>query len=132
MRILDQAEFDRLLHYCPTHVRPIVITGYYPGMHLSEITNLTWDKIDVQKGCIRLAGKDTKTKTGRSVPLHPTVKNTMEGIPRALHTNLVFLKDGDPVGEFKRSYNTALRRAGIKDFHSTPTSLCNKQYATSR
>lgn len=116
MRVLEQGEFDSLVSFCPGYLRPIVITAYYTGMRLSEIVNLTWRKVDLQKGFIRLDKGDTKTNVGRSIPLHPEVKKTLSAILRAIHTDRVFLRNGQPVGEFKRSYNTAVKRAGIKDF----------------
>ncbi len=65
---------------------------------------------------IRLAAERTKTNTSRSIPLHPKVKGMLESLPRGLHTDRVFLFDGKPFNEFKRSWKTALKNAGIKDF----------------
>ncbi len=39
-----------------------------------------------------------------------------EALPRGLHTDRVFLFDGKPFTEFKRSWRTALKNAGIADF----------------
>ncbi|MGA2227244.1 MAG: tyrosine-type recombinase/integrase [Syntrophobacteraceae bacterium] len=38
------------------------------------------------------------------------------GLPRALHTNRVFLVDGQPVDTIKTAFNAACRRANITDF----------------
>jgi integrase len=40
----------------------------------------------------------------------------LETLPRGLHTDRVFLFDGKPFNEFRRSWKTALKNAGIKDF----------------
>ena len=116
MRILTTEEAERLFSCCPPHLRPVVVTAFYTGMRLSEIVNLTWSKIDLVKGFIRLEGKETKTGAGRSIPLHPRVRGLFCSIPRSIHTDRVFLKDGQPFKEFKHSYNTAKLRAGIEDF----------------
>ncbi len=116
MRILSQQEADKLFACCPNHIRPIVITAFYTGMRFSEIVKLTWDKVDLSSGFIRLENQDTKTKTGRSVPLHPKVLKVLKVLPRGLHTNRVFLKQGKPFNEFKNAYSTAKKKAGIEDF----------------
>ncbi len=116
MRILSQQEANNLITCCPNHIRPIVVTAFYTGMRLSEIVKLTWSKVDLSAGFIRLGNRDTKTNAGRSVPLHPRVKEVLQKLPRGLHTERVFLKNGKPFNEFKHAYNTAKKKAGIEDF----------------
>jgi integrase len=38
-------------------------------MRKGEILNLTWDRIDLQAGLLRLRPQDTKTREGRPIPL---------------------------------------------------------------
>ena len=57
-------------------------------------------------------------------PLHPKVKAILETLPRGLHTDSVFLFDGKPFNEFKRSWKTALKNAGITDFTFHNTRHC--------
>ncbi len=115
-RLLDQKEFNGLLQKCPIHIKPVVMIGYYMGLRLSEIIDLTWPEVDLKKGFIRLTASRTKTDTARAIPIHPEVKVILEGLPRGLHTDRVFLFDGKPFDEFKRSWKTALKNAKIKDF----------------
>ncbi len=115
-RLLTQKEFNGLLEKCPIHIRPVVMIGYYMGLRLSEIINLTWPEVDLKKGFIRLTASRTKTDSARVIPIHPEVKALLEILPRGLHTDRVFLFDGKPFNEFKRSWKTALKNAGIKDF----------------
>ena len=90
--------------------------GYYMGLRLSEIINLTWPEVDLKKGFIRLTADRTKTDSARSIPIHPEVKAVLETLPRGLRTDRVFLFDGKPFHEFRRSWKIALKNAGIKDF----------------
>ena len=115
-RLLTQKEFNGLLEKCPLHIKPIVMIGYYMGLRLSEIIDLTWSEVDLKKGFIRLIANRTKTDSARSVPIHPEVKAILETLPRGLRTDRVFLFDGKPFNEFRRSWKTALKNAGIKDF----------------
>jgi integrase len=115
-RLLSQKEFHGLLEKCPLHISPVVMIGYYMGLRLSEIINLTWHEVDLKKGFIRLTANRTKTDSARLVPIHPEVKEILETLPRGLHTDRVFLFDGKPFNEFKRSWKTVLKNTGIKDF----------------
>lgn len=115
-RLLDQKEFNGLLEKCPIHIKPIVMIGYHMGLRLSEIIDLTWPEVDLKKGFIRLTADRTKTDSARSIPIHPDIKAILDSLPRGLHTDRVFLFDGKPFDEFRRSWKTALKNAGIKDF----------------
>jgi integrase len=116
MRILTQEEFQRLLDRCPDHLRPVILTAYFTGMRRSEVVGLLWSEIDFEKGFIRLPASRTKPKVARPVPIPPPVKNMLERLPRGLHTDRVFLRNGKPFDEIKRSYKTACRKACIEDF----------------
>jgi integrase len=115
-RILTQEEFDRLLGYCPSHIKPIVLMGYYLPMRKSEILDLVWGEVDLVSGFIRLPPERTKTKKARAIPIHPRVLEMVKSLPRGLHTDRVFLLDGKPLAGLKRSYKTACKNAGLGDF----------------
>lgn len=116
MKVLTPEEFSSLVDACPPHLRPVVVTAYYMGMRRAEITELTWKEVDLQKGFIRLSAARTKTDYARVIPIHPTVRAMLERIPRGLYTERIFLKDGMPFDEFKHSFPSALKRAGIEGF----------------
>jgi integrase len=116
MKTLSQDEFDNLWIACPEHLRPIVLMAYYTGMRRSEIVYLTWNEVDIEKGFIRLTADRTKTKIGRTIPLHPRIRALLNMQPRGLHTDRVFLRNGKPFDEIKRSFGTACRKAGLEDF----------------
>ena len=69
-------------------------------MRQGEILKLTWDKVDLERNFIRLAGTDTKTGFKRRIPIHPRVREMLINLPRGLHTNRVFLSKGKPVNNF--------------------------------
>ena len=94
MRILTQEEFGSLLAHCEAHIYPVVQMAYHMGLRLAEILFLTWQEVDLKKGFIRLTSERTKTNAARNIPIHPEVRATLEKIPRPLHTERVFLRDG--------------------------------------
>ena len=68
-RVLSRGEFDRLLAAAPAPLKPILLIAYYTGIRRGELLRLTWDRIDLKAGVIRLRLEDTKTQEGRIIPL---------------------------------------------------------------
>ncbi len=101
------------------------------GQRLGEILALTWDRVDLQRGFIKLRSVDTKTKEPRLVPMTLPVRESIATLSRvrSLTTNRVYLYQGRPVGEIKTAFHTAIRKASIEDFrfhdlrHCAATSL---------
>ncbi len=117
-RVLTNEEWERLLDAAPPHVKPIISIAYYLGMRLGEILRLTWDRVDLERGFIKLAGRDTKTGDARRVPMTPTIHGKLKDLSkvRSLVTNRVFLYKGRELGEVKTAVKTAIKRAGLHDF----------------
>ena len=124
-RIISQQEFETLLSYAPVHLAPVITMAFYEPMRRDEIIGLTWDEIDLNAGFIRLMAHRTKgKKTGRSIPIHPAVRDMLQDLPRSISTNRVFLyldKQGRyrPFKEFNRSWRRIRKLAGLEDvvFH---------------
>lgn len=117
LRYLNMEESKRLISFCDSHIKPIVITALNTGMRRGEILGLTWDRIDFENGVILL----DKTKNGerREIPINNTLRKTLSGIVRNIKTDYVFY---NPLtlkkyGDLKKSWHTALRKAHILDFH---------------
>ncbi len=109
---------------CDNHLKPIVITALHTGMRRGEILKLTWDDVDIQHGFITLT--DTKNGDGREIPIDNTLRETLNRLPRLFvetggQKELVPYVFYDPKSlkrykSIKRSFHTALKNAGIKDF----------------
>lgn len=116
LRYLSQDECRELINACTDHLRPIVITALNTGMRKGEILSLEWDKhVDLRNSIIHL----DKTKNGkrREIPINDTVRETLKGLVRRIHSPYVFTdKKGARYQDVKISFVTAVKRAGIKDF----------------
>ncbi len=44
--------------------------GYHSGWRISEILGLTWDKVDLREGIVRLDPGETKNEEGRTLYLN--------------------------------------------------------------
>jgi len=120
-RVLTGEEWQRLYAAASSHLQPIMLMAYHLGQWLGEILNMTWDRVDLQRGIITLRGVDTKTNKPRQVPMTPSVKAALAEVAkvRELTHNFVFLYHRNPVREVRTAFKTACRRAGVKDlrFH---------------
>ncbi len=117
LKYLSKEEIQALLNHCTGNTKAIVITALNTGMRKGEILSLKWDNIDLKHGFILL----DKTKNGerREIPINDTLRHTLQGLTRRFDIPYVFYDPatGKPYQDIKRSFNTAVRRAGIKDFH---------------
>jgi integrase len=117
MRILSKDEYHRLINACPDYMKPIIKTAFHLPMRLDEIIKLTWDKVDLIDGFIRLEISDTKTKSKRSIPIHPIVKTQLETQSQdKQNQERVFLRNGKPIVRIFNGYKSALKRAEIENF----------------
>ncbi len=115
LRFLSKEECQALVEACSPHLRPIVITGLNSGMRKGEILGLKWEQVDLRHDFILLG--ITKNGERREIPINSTLRATLEAIPHGLESEYVFVdRNGNPFKEVRRSFDTALKRAGIQDF----------------
>lgn len=86
----------------------------YTGCRKGEALNLKWENVDLNNGIIGIKG--TKTKYDRYMPVSKPVKDLLNGIEKK--SDYVFAgKDGKKIGNFRKSFMTACKNAGLKDLH---------------
>jgi integrase len=122
-RFLMEEECQNLIACCDQHLKPIVITALNTGMRKGEILNLKWDDIDFNNNFIRI--EQTKNGEKREVSINDTLRKELEALrigskerPRRLDIPWVFYdpRTGKPYINIIRSFKTASKKAGIKDF----------------
>jgi integrase len=117
-RVLIEDDWFRLYDVAAEHLKPILLVAYHLGPRLSEILKLTWDRVDIYQGFIQLRGVDTKTGEPRLVPMTPPVQEAFRYLSklRSLTCPYVFQYKGKAMHQVKRSFRTAVRKAGITNF----------------
>ena len=88
-------------------------------MRISEILNLTWDRVNMKERHVDLGYKDTKTKQKRRVFLPDEGLSILAAANRvrSLSHKFVFTHaDGRPVKSIRTAFENACRRAGIGGF----------------
>jgi len=113
LRYLEKEEIVKLLSVCRGYLKPIVIVALNTGMRRGEILPLKWSDIDFKRGIIHLL--NTKNSDARQIPMNELLKTTLIRVRKHPESPYVFhKKDGSQIGDIKKSFHTALNRAGIK------------------
>jgi integrase len=124
----ERAELEAVVAALPDDLRDFTRFAYLTGWRKGEIISLKWTDVDRDAGAIRLRPEAAKTGRGRTVMLEGDLAELIDRrwASRLLEkdgnvrvTELVFHRDGKPVGDFKKSWATACRAAGVPDklFH---------------
>jgi integrase len=117
LRFLSREECAALIAKCKDVTRPIVFTALSTGMRKGEILSLKWENVDLKHGFILL--DVTKNGERREIPINDELRGIFQGLRRRLDVPYVFFDNatGKPYKDVKRSFSTACRQAGIRDFH---------------
>ncbi|MDE2010364.1 MAG: site-specific integrase [Candidatus Omnitrophica bacterium] len=116
VRFLEQEEIVKLLTNANKKLRPILVVALNTGMRRGEIFGLKWHDADFKRNTIHLY--NTKNGEKREVDMNEQVKTALIRVFRNPDSPYIFCKrDGKPVHDIRKSFWTALKKSGIKDFH---------------
>ncbi len=114
LKTLSDEDIRKLINGATNKLtRDIITFLIYTGCRKGEALNLKWDDVDLKNGVIAVKG--TKTKYDRYIPVSEALKGILEGIEKNQDSLYVFNNNGAKIGDFKRSFHTACRNAGLKD-----------------
>lgn len=127
-----EVEFLALHEALPDYLRPLVTFAYTTGWRHAEVVGLTWDRVDLAKGIVRLDPGTTKNREGRTVVLterlrqiltaqwertralvaqrhpDPTPREVAAAVPRVFwHQN------GQPLRDFRKAWAAACAEAKV-------------------
>lgn len=86
-RVLNEEEWGRLYAVAGPRLKPFLLIGYQLGMRLGEILNLTWDKVDLQRGFITLSERETKNGESGLIPLTGSVRQALADLLKVRSCN---------------------------------------------
>jgi integrase len=112
---IDHASFLALREGLPAHLKDPVTFLYLSGWRVSEMRSLEWRDVDLADHQLRLRPEESKNKDGRVLPLRGELREIIERARqnRRLECPFVFQESGEPIGDFRKSWKTACRHAGI-------------------
>jgi integrase len=112
---LDHGGFLALRDGLPAHLKDPVTFLYLSGWRVSEMRTLEWRDVDLSGRELCLRPEVSKNKDGRPLPLRGEL---LEIIQRAREKRrpdcpFVFHDDGEPIGDFRKAWRTACKKAGL-------------------
>lgn len=116
-RHLTRPEFRRLLDGCiQPHVKLFCILALATAGRMTAVLQLTWDRIDFERGKIRLARIGERQGKGRAVvPMTDKAREALQEAKTAARTPYVIEYGDKPVLSIKKGFAGAAKRAGLSD-----------------
>ena len=111
----EHQDYLRVRAYLPSSYQDILDFAYYSGWRRREVTELTWEEVDLAGGVVRLAPARSKTKTGRVLPLSSPLRSVLARRSKRRQPGelQVFSRDGVTVRQWKVVWRTACEKAGV-------------------
>lgn len=95
------------------HLPWFILLSLYSGQRKQAVLNLTWDRVDLDKGLINWQyGKRTNKRRPRQ-PMPDELKMYLRYLSQYGTRGFVLHIDGRQIGDIKKSLSTALKQAGI-------------------
>jgi integrase len=120
-RFLSPDEIGKLVEACgkermAPHLKSTVIIALFTGLRKKELLNLRREDVYLDRGIIKV--EDGKGGHRRFVPLHATArKEVAKLLLKGKSDYLIHDKNGEPFKDIKKSFNSAVKRAGLLDVH---------------
>ena len=116
LKTLSDSDIEKLIAGATNKLtRDLITFLIYTGCRKGEALNLKWDDVDMQNDVIAIKG--TKTKYDRYIPISKPLKELLSRIEKVQDVLYVFNRNGAKLTDFKRSFHTACKNAGLKDMH---------------
>lgn len=111
-RFLTRAQFSALVKLLPKHTADMARLAVATGMRRSNITGLTWDRVDLKARFAYVPGSQAKGGRGIPVPLNPEAIAVLKRW-RKKHATHVFVFRKKPVYQVStRRWREAVKAAG--------------------
>lgn len=115
MRILTMPEVSKLIDACrEPHVRLAVTLLFGTAARVGAILDLTWDRVDFDRGVINLRLDDAVTRKGRAVlPMNGTTRAALSAAHEAALSDYVVEYKGGQIKKIRTGFSAAVERSGI-------------------
>ena len=114
-RILNAGEIAKLIDAChDPHVRLAVTLLFGTAARVGAILDLTWDRVDFDRGVINLRLDDAVTRKGRAVlPMSGMTRAALTSAYDAAMTDYVVEYAGGRIKSIRKGFTAAVDRSGI-------------------
>lgn len=116
-RYLTRPEIDRLLAAeCEPHVRLAILLMLTTAGRVGAVLDLTWDRVNFERGQINLRGDAVGPRKGRAVvPMNATLRAALTVAKEAALSDYVVEWAGGPIASVRNGFKAACARAGLAD-----------------
>jgi len=111
----ENGEYLALRDALPEDLKPIITFAYHSGWRKAEILGLTWDKVDLKEGTVRLDPGETKNEEGRTLYMNDELFEEMHKLQTKRHLGCpyVFHRKGKPIAGFRKAWVSVCIQAGL-------------------
>ncbi|MCG6534286.1 MAG: site-specific integrase [Syntrophales bacterium LBB04] len=112
----EHEDFLTLRNALPDYLKPVVTFAYHTGWRRGEILNLTWDKVDLKAGIVRLDPGETKNDDARTLYLNVELAKEMRDrhAKRHLGCPYVFHNAGHQIRDYRDAWQSACKKLGLQ------------------
>jgi integrase len=112
----EHDQFQAIKNALPEELRPLATFAYHTGWRKGEILKLTWDKVDMKQGIVRLDPGETKNDEARTLYMDEELWKEMRMLlsKRRLGCPYVFHRNGMPIRDFRDSWDSACAQAKVE------------------
>ncbi len=120
---LERADLDQVVAALPDYVQDLVRFAYLTAWRRGELVSLRWSDVDRTGGVVRLRPEHSKNGRGRTVAIEGDLCEIIERRWQARQlkgpegrvrvAELVFHRDGRPIGAFRKAWAAACITAGL-------------------
>src|SRR6266576_1397798 len=117
----ETADFEAVVSHLPEYLRDFCRFGFVTGWRKGSIESLRWS--DVGEDVIYLRAANSKTRKPETMPLEGELLSIIERRRTAAviqeenkeprFAEFVFHHKGEPIGDFRKAWATACKRAGV-------------------
>lgn len=116
-RYLTKTEWLKFKLALPPITLEIVMVALLSGLRLGNVLNLKWEQIDMNLRTIELLKSENKGKKYIKLGINQALYDLLRSLePKSKGFVFINPKTGKPYKTIKKSFKTALDKAGIKDF----------------
>jgi integrase len=114
-RYLTRAEFARLREAAEAfHIELFIVLALSTAGRKEALLELTWDRVDFDRGLIQLGIGEGKRKGRATVPMTDTLRAALKEAQKAALTDYVIEWGGENVKSIRTGFNAACQRAKLK------------------
>lgn len=115
-RWLTRAEIDKLLAAPKAHhVQLAILLMLATAARVSAVLELTWERVDFERGTINLRTNETGPRKGRAVvPMNDGLRAALSSAEKAAMSDYVVEWAGGPIQRLRTGFAAAAKASGVK------------------